>query len=406
MREDSNNTAPLNGVRVVEFGSAILGPYTSQQLGDYGAEVIKVEPLEGDPTRYMGPSRESGMAATFLGVNRGKQSIALNMKKPEAKEILRRLLDTSDVFLHNMRAKKAAQLGLSPEVLLKAHPRLVVAGLLGFLANGPYSDHPAYDDVIQGLSGVAGLAAEGGGAPAYFPTCIADKTTSNIAVQAILAALFRRERTGLGASVEVPMFETMVSYVLVEHLGGYQFEPPEGGIGYERYLARSHRPLRTQDSYVCVRPLTDAHWNALFAAIGDEEAACDARFSTVASRSKHTDAVFERVERHVEKFSTQACLELFERLDIPASRVSGLRDLMSDPHLDAVGHFDRVHDDAMGTLVYPASGPRFDGARQHASIPPRLGEHTRAVLRHINYDEDAIDRLVDAGVLYERLGTQ
>lgn len=394
-------TPPLEGVRVIEMGSAVFGPYTSQQLGDYGAEVIKIEPIEGDPSRFMGPSPEQGMAATFMGVNRGKHSIALNMRKPEAREIVHRIIGSADVFLHNMRPSKAAQLGFAPEALRETHPRLIFAGLHGFLQDGPYDGKPAYDDVIQGMAGIVGLSATAGGAPAYFPTCIADKTAANIAVQAILAALYKRERTGIGSYVEVPMFETIVSYVLVEHLAAHQFEPPAGEIGYSRYLSPSHRPMRTRDGYVCVRPLTDAHWRGLFAATGDRKAASDPRFATVAARSEHTEELFACLESHLTERSTDDCLTLFETNDIPASRVNGLTDLLRDPHLEAVGHFERLADDKLGTFVYPALGPRFDGANVRSKVPPRLGQHTRDILRQFDYDAATIDRMIAAGIVLE-----
>ncbi len=394
MNESAPQAPPLEGIRVLELGSAILGPYTSEQLAEYGAEVIKVEPLEGDVTREMGPAREAGMGTLFMANNRGKRSIALNLKSAGARVALAKLVERSDVVIHNMRSKKAAKLGLDPKALLLANPRLIVAVLTGFRAGGAYSDDPAYDDIIQALSGLAGLSIAAGGDASYLPSAVADKTTANIATQAILAALFRRERTSRGGCVEVSMFETMASYVMLEHMGGQHFDPPAGPVGYARYLAKSHRPLRTSDGSVSVRPMTDAHWRSLFIGLDDEKAADDPRFSTFAGRAENIDEAFSCVESHTVHMSTSQCLSLLRRLDIPAAPINTLDQVLADPHLRDVGHYDVQHDPQMGAIRFAPLGPLFDGERCVPGLPPRLGEHSREVLADVGFTDAEIDELV------------
>ena len=238
---------PLAGVRIVDLTSVVLGPYATQMLGDLGADIIKVEPPEGDTTRNTGPRRNAGMASVFMGVNRNKRSIVLDLKQASARDALLRLVDTADVFVHNIRPQKLEPLGLGPEALLARRPSLIYAGIHGWREDGPYGGRPAYDDIIQGLCGMASLMDQLTGQPRYAPTIIADKTCGLVSAQAILAALYHRERTGQGQFVEIPMFETMVSFLMVEHLHGRTFVPEQGGLGYSRVLAPWRRPSPTAD---------------------------------------------------------------------------------------------------------------------------------------------------------------
>src|SRR5205085_2911255 len=225
---------PLTGIRILDLSTVVLGPYASQTLAEYGADVIKIEAPEGDSTRRTGPSNEPGMGAIFLGVNRGKRSVVLDLKQPAGREALVKLVDTADVLMHSIRPQKLAAIGLDPETLRARNPKLVYVGLHGFAEDGPYGGMPAYDDIIQGLSGCAGLMERQSGQPQYYPTIAADKTTGLVAAHAILAALFKRERSGEGSYVEVPMLESMVAFNLVEHFYGLHFEPALAEPGYPR----------------------------------------------------------------------------------------------------------------------------------------------------------------------------
>lgn len=387
---------PLSGIRVVDLSTVVMGPYASQWLADLGAEVIKVETPEGDSTRRTGPAAEDGMSAIFLGVNRSKKSVVLNLKQPAAQAALHRLLATADVLLHSMRPQKLARLDLDPASVMARHPRLVYVSLLGFAEDGPYGGRPAYDDIIQGLSGNAALMAAQTGTVRYFPTIAADKTSGLIAALSISAALAGRERQGgKGGMVEVPMFESMVAFNMVEHLYGQHFDPPRSAAGYPRVLAPLRRPYQSADGYVCMMPYTDAHWRDFFTAAGRNDLASDARFANIAARTRHIETLYEITGDIVRTRSTDAWLALCETLQIPVARVNDLDDLVNDPHLLATGFFDRVEDAAMGTLRFAGAPVRFDGERAHAGVPPRLGEHTREVLGAIGMsdaDIDALDR--------------
>ncbi len=387
---------PLAGIRVLDLSSVVFGPYAAQTLADAGADVIKIEPPDGDSTRRTGPAREPGMAAIFLGVNRSKRSIVLDLKQPAAREALLALVDTADVFLHSVRAHKMAALGLDPDTLRARNPRLIYAGLHGFGAGGPYAKRPAYDDIVQGMSGLADLMARQTGEPRYLPTIAADKTCGLVAAQAITAALFARERTGEGQFVEIPMFESMVSFTLVEHFYGRHLADAGGTAGYPRVLAPWRRPYRTADGHVCMMPYTDAHWQRFFAHTRPA-AAADARFTSMAARTTHIDALYALVGEIVAGDDTAHWLALCDRLEIPAAPVGRLDDLEDDPHLQAVGFFVDVPDGDDQRYRLTRSPIRYAGESAVPQRPPRLGEHTREVLGEAGLASQAIEALLAGG---------
>ncbi|MBV8619191.1 MAG: CoA transferase [Curvibacter sp.] len=387
------DSGPLAGIRVLDLSSVVFGPLASQVLGDYGAEVIKIEPPGGDSTRHTGPAAEAGMSAMFLGCNRNKKSVVLDLKQAAAQAALQALIATADVLMHSMRPQKLAGLGLDPAQLRERHPRLVYAGLHGFGEQGPYAGLPAYDDVIQGMSGLADLMQRQTGEARYLPTIAADKTCALVAAHAILAALLRRERTGQGGFVEIPMFETMVGFNLVEHFYGMHFTPPLSGAGYPRVLAPWRKPYRTLDGHVCMMPYTDAHWRRFFEAVGEAGLARDARFIDQASRTRHIAELLEILSRHVERRDTQHWLRTCERLEIPAAPVARLDELPQDPQLAATGFFASVHDPAMGELRFARPSVRIDGTQAPIAMPPRLGQHTRELLREAGLGDAEITQL-------------
>jgi crotonobetainyl-CoA:carnitine CoA-transferase CaiB-like acyl-CoA transferase len=365
-------------------------------LADWGAEVIKVETPEGDSTRYTGPGVEHGLAAMFLSSNRGKKSVVLDLKQPAARQALLAMVAGADVFMHNIRPQKLGALGIEPQTLLARFPRLVYAGLHGFDQRGPYAGRPAYDDVIQGLSGLTDLVRLQGGEPRYLPNVAADKTSALVAAQAILAALLRRERTGQGACVEVPMFETLVAYNLVEHFYGAHFEPPLSAIGYPRVLTPWRRPWRTADGHVCMMPYTDAHWRTFFAEVGEPALADDPRFASIATRTQHIAELLALAGGFVAQRSTAQWLDICERLQIPAAPSLAVQDLQNDPQLQATGFFETVQDGGV-TMRFPGVPVRFDGDRPPVRRPPRLGEHTREQLAAAGLGAEAIDALLASG---------
>ncbi|WP_077003133.1 CaiB/BaiF CoA-transferase family protein [Variovorax sp. KK3] len=393
--DEGPDARPLRGIRVIDLTTVLLGPYAAQMLGDYGADVIKVEAPEGDSTRSTGPAREPGMAATFMGANSSKRSIVLDLKQPPALEAMLRLLAGADVFLCSVRPQKLRALGLGPEQLRERFPRLVVVSIVGFGEDGPYAGRPAYDDIIQGLCGLASLTERQGGAPAYVPTVIADKTCGLFAVQAVLLALVQRAATGLGCQVQVPMFEAMASFTLVEHLYGRTFKPPEGDAGYDRLLTRWRKPYPTTDGYVCIVPYSTQHWQRFFEQAGRPDLMRDARFGTLAARTQNIDALYGELAACTPARSTAQWLETCERLDIPAAPMHRLQDLEQDPHLQATGFFRQMSDPVMGDLTLPSPPLRFDGRPASSGMPPRLGEHTREVLHEAGLATDTIERLLD-----------
>jgi crotonobetainyl-CoA:carnitine CoA-transferase CaiB-like acyl-CoA transferase len=378
---------PLEGVRVLDLSSVVLGPYASQNLADYGADVIKIEAPEGDSTRNTGPGPEAGMAAIFLGVNRGKRSVVLDLKKAPAREALLRLVDTADVLMHSIRPQKLKALGLDPDTLMARNPRLVYAGLHGFGEDGPYGGMPAYDDIVQGMSGCADLMDRQAGYPQYFPTIAADKTCGLVATHAILAALFARERTGQGSYVEVPMFEAMAAFNLVEHFYGHHFDPPLAGTGYPRILAAHRKPYRTTDGFVCMMPYTDAHWRKFFIEAGRPDAAADPRFANIAERTRHIAALYELAAECIATRSTAWWLEACERLEIPAAPMNRLDDLENDRHMQATGFFRAIDDAKMGRVRFPGPPVRIDRQPLPVRMAPRLGEHTGEVLAEIGFNQ-------------------
>jgi len=382
---------PLAGLRVIDLTSVLFGPYTTQLLGDLGADVIKVEAPEGDVTRGIGPARNPGMAAAFLGSNRNKRSIVLDLKRPAARAALWRLIDGAAVFVHNIRPQKVAALGFAPDAVLARKPDIVYGALHGYLEAGPYAGRPAYDDVIQGECGIAHTFALRDGTPALAPTVIADKSAGLTAACALNAALVKRFRTGRGVYVEVGMFESLVAYTLIEHQFGATFVPPTGGAGYTRVISAERKPYRTRDGYLCMLAYTDRQWRAFWLLAEQAGMADDPRFVTMSERTRHIDALYAAAGAVLLSRTTAAWLELLSAAEIPCGRVNTFDDLRSDPQLAAVGFFRALAHPSEGAIEVPDTGLRFDRAplpvRHHQ---PRPGEHGVEILREAGLDDTAI----------------
>lgn len=397
----SHTRAALQGIRVIDLTTVVFGPYATQILADYGAEVIKIEAPEGDSTRYTGPAHEYGMASLFLGVNRNKHSVVLDLKLPDAREALLALTDGADVFIHNIRPQALARLGLSAELLRNRNPRLVFVSLHGFGQEGPYAGLPAYDDIIQALSGVADLTARQSGEARYFPTIMADKTCAQMAAHAVLAALFQRERTGQGQAIEIPMFESTASFLLVEHFYAGHLsngEPaPErraASYGYPRTLAGWRRPWRTSDGHVCVMPYSDENWRRFFTATGQPELASDPRFIDIGARTANIAALYAIAAETVSGAPTAYWIDLCRNLQIPCAAINSLQDLECDPHLQAVDFFKEIGT-ADGLIYrYPRNPVRMSDSAVAPSAPPRLGQDTEAVLGSLGLAPALLERLL------------
>lgn len=386
---------PLQGVKIIELTSVVLGPWACQLLADMGANVIKVEAPRGDSNRSLGAARHAGMAALYLTCNRNKRSIVLDLKNPDGRAALQRLTAQADVFIHNNRPQSMRKLGLEYSDLKAGNPRLIYCGAYGYSKRGPYGDLGALDDSIQAASGIAHLNELVLGEPRYLPTIVADKTAALTVVYAVIAALFHRERTGEGQELEVPMFETMVHFVMAEHLWGMSFVPPLGNPGYTRLMSRHRKPYRTRDGYIALLPYLDSHWEIFCRAVGREDLLSDPRFTTLADRVRNIDDTYGTTAEIMTTRTTREWLELFRGTSIPAQAVNTLEDLVTDPHLQATGFWHEVQHPSEGTLRMPGFPVDFGGSavevtRRHA---PRLGEHTREVLHEAGFRADEIDAL-------------
>jgi len=391
-------TGPLAGIRILDLTSVVAGPFATQMLGDMGADVIKIEAPEGDAPRHTGPARSPGMAALFMGLNRSKRSLVLDLKQPAAAAALWRLIDGADVFVHSMRPQKIDKLGFGQQTVCGKNSRIVYAALHGYRDGGPYSGQPAYDDVIQGQSGIAALMAKVSGEPRYAPMIIADKTCALAIVGAVCAALFARERTGKGQFVEVPMFEQMVSFVLGEHLFGHNFEPPMGDLGYTRVLASWRRPYKTQDGYLCMMAYTQTHWRKFWTMVGKADVHSDPRFDSIASRAHNIVALYELAGSCIAGKTTDEWLGLLRDLEIPAARMASLDDVLTDPQLAASGFFRRASHPTEGEILYTDLPTRFRGTPAAPQrLQPRLGEHSIDVLREAGLGETEIEALLASG---------
>ena len=391
-------SGPLSGVRVVDCTTVVLGPWAAQQLGDLGADVVKVEPPEGDTTRQLGPMRNPNMGAFYLAVNRNKRSIVLDLKQESAQGVLRRLAEHADVLLHNYRPQAARRLGMSYETFREINPGIIYVGTYGFRAAGPYGEKPAYDDIIQAASGVASAQASLIGEPRYVPTIVADKTSSMTVLAAVLAALYHKARTGEGQEVEVPMFESMAAWVMVEHLYGETFVPAQDTIGYKRILNPYRRPFKTRDGYMAILPYTDQNWRDFFTLVGRQDLLDDPRYKTLGSRLKHIEQLYEELARIAPSRTNAEWLAELDRRNIPAMTVNSLESLLRDPHLDAVGFWQIVEHPTEGTLRLPGI-PAVYGKTPGAirRLPPRLGEHSVEILREVGITNDEIDVLLASG---------
>lgn len=387
---------PLNGVRVVDLSTVLMGPYATQTLGEMGADVIKVESREGDLMRQIAPMRNPGMGHLFLNVNRSKRSIAIDLKSPEGRAALLKVAATADVFVYNIRLQAMARLGLTYEDIAAVNPKVIYLGLFGYGEAGPYAGKPAYDDLIQGLVTLPSLiAAAGAGTPQYVPTAFSDRVVALMAVNAALAALFHRERTGQGQRIDIPMFESMATFVLNDHLAGKSFDPPIGAPGYVRHISKERRPYRTNDGYVCTMIYNDKQWQGFVAAVRDDAPfVAEPRYADFNARITHSDELLGQVSDLFLTRSTADWMEILTKADIPATPLHTLETIFDDPHLKAVGFFREEQHPTEGTLRrMPAAGEWSETQPDSSRPVPRLGEHSAEILQEAGYSAVEIEAL-------------
>ena len=373
---------PLDGIRVIDLTTVVAGPYATQLLADLGADVIKVESPGGDVARDLGPRVHDGMAAVFLNCNRGKRSVVLDLAAESDRQLLKRLTDRADVFVNNLRPDSAVRCGADADTLRAGNPRLVHCSIRGFGSGGRYRDLPAYDDIIQAASGLAGQQEWMAGEPSYVVSAVGDKVSGMMAALAITAALHGRAADGGGTTIEVPMAESVASFGMIEHLWGRTFVPARGEARYPRMSTVLRRPFRTADGFISVVVYTNQNWDRFFEMIGEPELGTDPRFATLAGRTEHLDELYTLVGDHL---ATATTTEWFDRLSaagIPAVPYNRVDDLFDDPHLADVGFWEEVEHPTEGTLLQFATPITFDGERPGLGAPPpNLGADTAAVLR-------------------------
>ncbi|MCH2473135.1 MAG: CoA transferase [Gammaproteobacteria bacterium] len=390
-------SGPLSGLKVLELTSVVLGPWAAQTMADMGADVIKIEAPFGDSNRQLGASRNPGMAALYLSNNRNKRSLVLDLKQESARDALLTIVKDCDVFLHNNRPQVMTKLRLEYEDIKSVNENIIYCGTYGYSKDGPYGEKGALDDSIQAASGIAALNELVLGEPRYLPTVVADKTTAITVVYSILAALFHRERTGVGQEIEVPMFETMVSFVMAEHIWGEVFEPKMGEAGYTRLMSHHRKPYKTKDGYIAVLPYMNNHWQTFCEKAEREDLIEDERFKDLSSRVKNIDDTYSETGKILATKTTQEWLDIFAETKVPVIVVNSLEDLFHDPHLEAVDFWQSYEHPTEGQLKMPGFPSKFSktpaSIRKHA---PKLGEHSKEILAEAGIDEETINKMVDS----------
>lgn len=385
---------PLNGIRVVDMTTTVLGPVTTQILGDLGADVIKIEPPGGDVVRNLGPRRNAGMGAMFLSNNRSKRSVVLDVKRPEALHALYRLVETADVFVHNMRPRAASKLRIEYSDIVKRNPKIIYASASGYHRDGPDRNKPAFDDVIQGASGIPDLFVKSGREPQFAPFAAADKIAGYVLASSIGMALFYRERTGQGQEVYVPMLDTLVSFHLHEHFWGGIFDPPIGNWGYSRMAAPDRRPFATSDGYICILCVTDIQWRRLLIAIGRQELADDERFATMERRGENFNTLYRAIAEAMHAQTTEEWLDILTKVDVPCGPANKLDELYKDEYFVNNKFFEVREHPTEGKLRVAAVPVHFSASPCSVTrLPPVLGADTDDVLAEIGFDEQEIRRI-------------
>lgn len=390
---NKGNTGPLSGVRIVDMSAIILGPYATQILGDLGAEIIKIEDAGGDMMRFAGNSTTPAMGPLYMRVNRNKQSVELNLRMESAKKALEDIVRTADAFFTNVRPDGLKRLGIDYEWAKGINPEIVYVQCVGFGSQGPYCGLQAYDDTVQAAAGITELIPRSSDTeePRYLPILIADKTAGLHAVYATIAGLFHRQRTGEGQFIEVPMFESLASFTLIEHMYGNTYIPPNGPVSYPRIIEPNRKPYKTKDGYISIVPYRDEHWVRLFEMAGRTDVMSDPRFATFTGRTENISQLYGKISEISESKTTGEWMTLLEKAQIACMPIAKLSELVDDKHLKAVDFFQiRTHptEGQYYSMKHPVSFSKTPAAVR--LDPPRVGEHNVEVLKGLGYSDEEI----------------
>ena len=391
---------PLHGITVIDLTTVLMGPFATQHLGDMGANVIKVEPTKGDVIRYSNHGRNHGMSNLFLNNNRNKRSIVLDLKQEKGKAVLTKLIQSGDVIVSNVRPHAMARLGLSYEEVKKMKSDIIYVSCFGFGQNGPYAKRAAYDDIIQTMVGVPHLFERAYDEPPKFlPSNFCDRVCGLTAVNAVTTALFYRERTGQGQLVEIPMYETMVQFLMGDHLGGHTFEPPIGKMGYARIVNPNRKPYQTKDGYLAMLVYNNKQWAAFLELINRTDLIGQGIFADMSSRGANIVEVYGFVREVVIQHSTSTWLQRLKNTDIPHTIVPTLEDILENEHLQAVNFFPEYEHPSEGKIRTTAIPSQWSVSQPELRLPPpQLGEHSQEILTEYGYSPKEIEQLADMGI--------
>lgn len=392
-------TGPLAGLRILDLTTVLFGPFGAQTLGDWGADLIKVEGLTGDQWRYTGQFRNRGMSGQFMAANRNKRSVAVDLKTAGGAEVLRRLIAQADALVTNIRPAALERLGFGYEACKALNPKIIYAAATGFGQDGPWAKRPAFDEIVQAASGLASSIGTDD-EPAFVPSLVGDKLCGLALAGAVAAALVYRERTGKGQLVEVPMLETVAAFNSIEMLGGHAFVPPIGPAGYKRVKER--KPVKTRDGWLTMLPYSGENWCTFFETVGHPE--CIEEFSVrdPIKRAANIDAIYARMNEIAIERTTAEWEALLLAIDVPHASFAKMTEVGEQPHLKAVGLFQKLEHPTEGTIQQARPPARFsESPAAIRRLPPRLGEHTREILAEVGYSEADIDAMVVAKAIGE-----
>lgn len=389
---------PLEGIRILDLTSMVSGPVAAMILADQGADVIKIEPLQGEQLRHLG-EKHNGVSATFYSCNRNKRSLALNLKTEQGAGILWQLIEDTDVLIQNFRPGAMERMGFGESTVRESNPGIIYVSISGFGEQGPYSHKRVYDPLIQALSGATDIQADRvTERPTMFRIILADKVSALTAAQAVSAALFHRERSGQGQHIILSMLEATIAFLWPEGMGGLVFEEKESDL--RNTYSSLDLVYETSDGYITLSTISDVEWRGLCEALARSDLIDDERFSTALARRKHAALRREIVGAEVEKFSSKDVLALLDKQDVPCAPLLTRSELLDHPQIVACDSIVRDELPGFGQVRQARPAARFSATESRIRRPaPKLGEHTKEILGSLAYSSEELAELADNGVV-------